>query len=146
MPEVRWRYLLITIALVIFGYLFDQLRTIHILADEPVSWECTSHTPMYPKPVVLLRFMRAPDYFDFEADPDGSICRFFAQSGKAVVIAHTDVWGSKHGGFVGWNEITYDGRTAPHTGNFGADGQDRATEHPFPYSQDFDTALHRHHP
>ena len=145
-PTRWWRYLPVFVLFGGVAYFHVELSTQTVVADEPMTWECTSNTQIYPGPVVLLRFARAPEYLRFYADPDGSFCRFIGQSGKPTVTARSDVWGNRRSGMVGWNEISYDGRTPPESAIIGGSARDGAPQHQEPYGQDFDAALHRQHP
>ncbi len=138
MPKsMWWRYISIAVIagacvyiLAVLTYFHDQFQTHTVVADEPMTWQCTSNTQIYPGPVVLLRFTRAPVYLRFYADPDGSFCRFISQSGKRTVMARFNVWGNKRHGMVGWNEISYDGRTPPESAIVGGSARDSAPQTP----------------
>ncbi len=136
------RVLLLVLGLMAFAlYTFDQLRTRDIAASEQMTWECTDHSRIHPGRVVILRFLRAPEYFGFRDDPTGSFCRFVSDRGHPIVTVAARLHGSKRDGFSSWTDETMDGAPIP-LGFSGGDGTEGQPTHVFPFQQDFNAARH----
>ena len=123
-------------------YTLDQLRPREITASEDMMWTCTDHSRLHPGRIVLLRFLRAPEYFSYREDPSGSFCRFVSERGRPVVTMVVQVQGTKRDGMRDWTDQTMDGAKIPLNFN-GGDGTEGQPTHVFPYQQDFDDARHR---
>ena len=130
------------LAIAVF-YLDDQLRTRSVTAREEMVWQCTDRSPLHPGRIVLLRYLRAPEYFGYREDPTGSFCRFVSQTALPTVWVVSEVRGNKKDGLHGWTEETMDGHPIP-LGFNGGDGVYGQPSHTFPYQDDFQNAL-RHH-
>ncbi len=89
--------------------------------------------------MVILRFVRASEYFDYREDPTGAFCRFVSERGRPAVTMVVEVNGNKRDGMSSWTGKTMDGATIP----LGGDGIEGQPTYVFPYQQDFNAARHR---
>ncbi len=136
-------YVILLLVAAVSFYLLDQFRTRHIKVSVQMTWKCTTHAPDFPGPVVLLRFNQAPEYGIFQADRTGSFCRLVSQNGAPTVTIISDVFGTKSGGLVGWQEEQINGHPYPINSEFAGARQEGPSAHPFPYAIAFDRAIHR---
>jgi hypothetical protein len=105
--------LLLLLLCAIGYYVIDGSRTRHMQVTVSMSWECTTHFPLFPEQAVVLHFVDSPSEGNLYADRTGNFCNLVSSPGKPTVQVTSDVWGSKFGGDENNQEILLNGRPFP---------------------------------